>query len=237
MRMDPHNAMLFRLGRRWVLLAGALVSVAGAPASITITAAYAGSYHLYSCAQPNNQRAPVDGWSSQVTGPNMRQSNSCATGGFLLGAIDGGPSQPVGATVSWVFSVPWYDSIRAATIWRTYVTNGSGASAQTAAYMAAPNNAFDSLDAFDVCPAVGCGHAGVTGGPRFEPADRVIVPPSNLNGLPVSMSTPDASALLADGAQKTRTPLLRCAPRISRSLSILPRVRAPWVGRSPRPKS
>ncbi len=182
MRTNPHNSIALRLARRWALLAGALASTAAAPASITITAAYAGSYHLYSCAQPNNQRAPVDGWSSQVSGPNMRQSNSCASGGFLLGAIDGGPSQPVGATVSWIFSVPWYDSIRAATIWRTYVTNGSNTSAQTAAYMAAPNNAFDSLDAFDVCPAVGCGHAGATGGSRFEPADRVIVPPSNLNG-------------------------------------------------------
>jgi len=155
---------------------------AGATVTICAASALAGSYHVYSCAQPDNQRAPTDGWSGQVTGPLIKAVNSCANGGALLADIDGGPPQPVGATVSWIFSAPWFDSIRAAILWRSYLSRGSGASAQTAAYMAAPNSSLDSLDSFDICTTPQCGYAGSANGPRFAPANRVVVPSANLNG-------------------------------------------------------
>jgi hypothetical protein len=171
------------LAHRLALAAVTVTLVAGAAVMTTAAApAVAGTYHLYSCAQPDSQRAPADGWSGQATGPSMRATNTCANGGDLFAIIDGGPAQPVGAAVGWFFAVPWFDSIRAATLWRSYVSTGSGASAQTAAYMSAPSDSFDSLDAFDVCPAVGCRYAGSGSGSRFAPANRVVVPLANLNG-------------------------------------------------------
>jgi hypothetical protein len=169
--------------RRVALAAVTVTLLAGATVMTTAAApAVAGTYHLYSCAQPGSQRAPADGWSGQATGPSMRVTNTCANGGFLFAIIDGGPAQPVGAAAGWVFSVPWFDSIREATLWRSYVSTGSGTSAQTAAYMSAPSDSFDSLDAFDVCPAVGCRYAGSGSGSRFAPVNRVVVPSANLNG-------------------------------------------------------
>jgi hypothetical protein len=168
--------------RRVALAAVTVTLLAAATVTIVAVPAVAGTYHLYSCAQPDSQRAPADGWSGQATGPSMRATNTCANGGYLFAIIDGGPAQPVGAAAGWVFSVPWFDSIRAATLWRSYVSTGSGTSAQTAAYMSAPSDSFDSLDAFDVCPAVGCRFAGSGSGSRFSPANRVVVPLANLNG-------------------------------------------------------
>jgi hypothetical protein len=168
--------------RRVALATVTVTLLAGATVTIIAVPAVAGTYHLYSCAQPDSQRAPADGWSGQATGPSMRATNTCANGGYLFAIIDGGPAQPVGTAAGWVFSVPWFDSIRAATLWRSYVSTGSGTSAQTAAYMSAPSDSFDSLDAFDVCPAVGCRFAGSGSGSRFAPANRVVVPLANLNG-------------------------------------------------------
>jgi hypothetical protein len=171
------------LARRVALAAVTVTLLAGATVMTTAAApAVAGTYHLYSCTQPDSQRAPTDGWWGQATGPSVRASNTCANGGYLFAIIDGGPAQPVGAAAGWVFSVPWFDSIRAATLWRSYVSTGAGTSAQTAAYMSAPSDSFDSLNAFDVCPAVGCRYAGSSSGSRFAPANRVVVPLANLNG-------------------------------------------------------
>jgi hypothetical protein len=143
--------------------------------------ALAGSYHVYSCALPTGRPAPTDGWNGSISGPFMNPVNSCAEGGSLAAVINGSPAQPVDATASWTFSAPPFATIAAATLWRTASASDIAENAETVAWIAAPADAYDSANVFYQCPQNSCGSVGNPSS-RFDPANRVVVPASNLDG-------------------------------------------------------
>ena len=140
----------------------------------------AGNYHVYSCALPTGRPAPTDGWSGSISGPFMNPVNSCAEGGSLAAVINGSPAQPVDATASWTFSAPPFASIVGATLWRTASASDIAENAETVAWIAAPADAYDSANVFDQCRQDSCGSVGNPSS-RFDPANKVIVPSSNLD--------------------------------------------------------
>jgi hypothetical protein len=169
--------------RRVALAAVTVTLVAGATITIAAASAVAGSYHVYSCVQPDGRPAPTDGWSGSITGPFMNLMNDCSSGGELVAEIDSQVAQPVGATATWTFSAPWFASIRAATLWRAYLNLDGGENPWIVDYIAAPNNVYDATDAFDVCASRECRFRGYPPGTasRFAPGNRVVVPIGNLN--------------------------------------------------------
>jgi hypothetical protein len=174
----PRFSVAGRLALGIVVLAVA----ASAPAVVAPLDAVAGSYHVYSCALPNGRPAPTEGWSGSISGPFMNPIDSCAEGGSLQAVIDGSPAQPVNAIVTWEFSTPAFATIKAAKLWRADSADSlAEGSNQSLAWMAAPNNSYDSADVFDQCLTQGCGSEGEPSS-RFAAANLVTIPSSYLDG-------------------------------------------------------
>jgi hypothetical protein len=145
--------------------------------------AAAGEYHVYSCRTPAGTVAPTDGWSGSINGPWMYDPNSCASGGSLTGALDGGVAQPANMSdAGWSFSAPAGTSIVAARLWRAGSSRSWTPGVSTVYWLAAPEDSYSSADVFDQCAAyAGCAEVGDPSTPMAQ-ANLVEVPRSNLSG-------------------------------------------------------
>lgn len=144
--------------------------------------ARAGVYDVYTCARPDGQPAPADGWSGSTSGPYMGAFDTCAEGGSLTAALDGSPAQPVSSAATWTFAAPAGESIAAATLWRAYsALSIAPGSAETVGDLNAPNDSYDSADVFDQCREDDCGSEGDPAS-RFAAENKVVVPSSFLQG-------------------------------------------------------
>jgi hypothetical protein len=163
--------------RALLLCLCAALAIGGQP--LLPSTAEAGSYDLFTCAQPNGAAAPVDGWASFSNNANMVVENNCGTAGYLTVGMFGRVAVPVGAEAGWTFLPPEGTSIRAARIHREY-SNGDW---QDTEY----TTAFESLEApyrfsrpFDTCVhSAPCSGTGLFMG-RFSPENFVTVPSQDL---------------------------------------------------------
>ena len=130
--------------------ATALCGAVAAPAVIGVAPAFAGTWALASCSQPNGQPAPTDGWaSSGVLQSNYSGAyNSCSTGGTLGANISEAWPQPSGESFTWTFTPPTGSTIAGGQLTGTMTvpySQGGGA------YFAGPTSAYDGADVIANC--------------------------------------------------------------------------------------
>jgi hypothetical protein len=176
-------------GRPLILAAATLTLASGLSPVLLPVDAMAGDYHVLSCAQPDGQPAPTDGWWGSVNGPNMSVVNGCEEGGSLEGLVDEQPKQPAGAEAVWTFTAPAWAKIGGATFWRSYIVDQNVYEYEAAGEgeLAAPEDSHMPPGAFDRYTSrlwLGCIIQRCTnpGNPasRFDPTNEVIAPAQNL---------------------------------------------------------
>ena len=88
--------------------------------------ATAGEYHVYSCRTPSGEVAPADGWTGSA-GPTYDDyaTDTCATGGALEAALGDVTQHEADVDqAEWGLSVPTYETVVGATVWRAGDTDG-----------------------------------------------------------------------------------------------------------------
>jgi|SRR5580704_2992455 hypothetical protein len=165
--------------------------VATAAPVATAASAPAGEYHVYSCRTPAGLVAPTEGWSSSEHPAYDPTSNTCATGGGLVAALDAGiahVSESATDRATWVFEAPAGEVITEATLWRTGNTLGGAAGAASYVFLFS-GMASLGTHIFGGCAAgEGCISEGSTTNPMAE-ANRVIAPSVALNSPYLAMGT------------------------------------------------
>jgi hypothetical protein len=131
-------------------------------ATVPAGAAYAGTWTLISCSQPNGQPAPTDGWTTSSTGsvgPDSGDVNTCAQGGTLTAVTSGEAPQNAYAGPEWVFQAPAGSTIAGGTLTAT-LTSPHG---QT--WLGTPSATYDSADVLANCQYnLACGQSGTLTG-------------------------------------------------------------------------
>ena len=144
------------------------------PGAVQPSAVYAGTYDVFSCTQPDNAAAPIDGWTSFSNNPDMLAEDDCAQGRALTAGMLGWVEVPVAAEAGWTFLPPAGTTIKQATLHWAYGnadnedTDGAGA--------------FESLQApyrgsltFDTCVhSKGCCCTNALF--NLDPSDLITVP-------------------------------------------------------------
>ena len=159
-----------------VVLAAACVT---ALCLVLAPGASAGEYHVYSCRTPAGEVAPVDGWGGSVAGSDDSATDTCASGGALTAALRGGMTHEANVDfATWELSVPAFDTMLGATLWRAAdADGGEGVNATYETWLAGPTQS----SPFGSCVyQFGC-TTGV--GDQAQPlaeANRVVVPAANL---------------------------------------------------------
>jgi hypothetical protein len=145
--------------------------------------AHAGRYHVYSCRTPSGASAPVDGWSGSVAAGGAFDDyalNTCGEGGALIAAL--GDQTIHGSDVdraTWMFVAPKPETLVGASVWRAGDTLGGQVANATYQFWLAgpvPTSTFDECIFTQYCS----GKGDLTN--PFSEADRVEVPPANLDG-------------------------------------------------------
>jgi hypothetical protein len=82
--------------------------------------ARAGTYEVWSCADPAGKPAPTEGWSTWFTGPanTVQHVDGCASGEGLYVGLDGHLAPEVGARGAWNFDAPSGATIESFRLWR-----------------------------------------------------------------------------------------------------------------------
>jgi hypothetical protein len=147
-------------------------------------AAYAGTYHVYSCRMPDGEVAPVDGWSGSVAlggAFDDYAANTCAEGGALVAGL--GDATVHAANIdrsTWSFAPPPFDSLIAGVLWRADDNDGGlGVNSTYQTWLAAPS----IIGTFDECIYTqGCVGEGEARNPMSQ-SNRVVIPPANLGSM------------------------------------------------------
>jgi hypothetical protein len=149
------TARLARIVLRGLLLAALLLLAAA-------TGASAGTWTLVSCAQPNGQPAPTDGWSSSSIGslgPDSGDIGTCAQGGALTALTSGEAPQHPYEGPEWIFQAPAGSTIAGGTL-TAILTSPHGQ-----AWLGTPSAAYDSADVLVSCQYnLPCGSGGTLAG-------------------------------------------------------------------------
>ena len=193
-----------------ILVSTALLGGIAGPAVIGAAPAFAGTWALASCSQPNGQPAPTDGWVSSSNLPSNYSGayNTCATGGYLGANVSEAWPQPSGESIIWTFTPPAGSTIAGGQLTGTMtVPYGQGGGA----YFAGPTSAYDGADVIANCQwnlpcpqsvaapgpgtvsgtwQIGTGHAG---GQLFAIADCSGLTPSE--GCPGGYGPPLAGGM------------------------------------------
>jgi hypothetical protein len=145
------------------LVAGIVLLIVVAGLGLAVTGARAATWTLASCAQPNGQPAPVDGWR-----PGVWAGGPVAGSGDIDGCAAGGPLTAVSNAASpvasftgpeWVFTAPPNSTIAGGTI------NATLSAAVGQSWIGTPTPAFDAADVIAACPAgAPCGTGGTLSG-------------------------------------------------------------------------
>ena len=106
------------VGRLPLLLT--MLILALAPAAAQPSPAHAGTYDVFSCTQPDDAAAPIDGWTSFSNNPDMLAENDCAQGRDLTAGMLGWVEVPVAAESGWTFVPPAGTLIKQATLHWNY---------------------------------------------------------------------------------------------------------------------
>ncbi len=191
----PHRRSRKGLCRTGLLLTTLLLLLA--TPGIRPAPAAAGTYDVYSCAQPNETPAPVDDWSSFTTDATVVAEDLCAQGRYIVAGLVGYKEVPVGAEAGWTFLPPAGTRIAQATL-RWYYNNGDWQDTGNA-------TAFESLNApyRDSRPIETCVHSQscCCAGPFGK---LVTVPEQDLEpgrALPPGVSFPPASITIVAGCE------------------------------------
>ena len=139
-------------------------------------AARAGTYEVWTCAGPDGEPAPADGWLAEG-GAVLEPGQRLRSGGGLYAGLNGAFDHP-NRRPTWHFKAPANTKIRA---------TGSGArrtSTRTAAYetpiytMTGKLNLYDGAYVVEQCPAPGCRGRGLGYHAARPPANLVADPTS-----------------------------------------------------------
>jgi hypothetical protein len=204
-------AAMRRLGRA-VRRAGRALAVvlllgSGSAGAMCAQEAWAGGdYHVYACRQPDGQVAPVDGWSEATSQANDRATNTCASEGGLVAALDAGHSHPADTDLAtWAFDAPAGETLAGATLWRAGDTAGGGNSNDSYFFwLTGVANSGESTVVFDKCNAFkGCPSEGELKNP-LAATNRVEVPEKALHSPYLSLNASCGS--LISGSECSSSP-------------------------------
>ncbi len=181
---------------RGAVTAGLAVGLAtGLALAAIVVSAWAGEYHVYSCRTPTGQVAPTVGWSPSEHPSYDVTSNTCESGGEMVGALGAGVVHVSGSETdiaTWAFTAPEGERIAAATLWRA--GNTLGGSNGEGSYLfwlwgAAPVG--ENVQTFDECAARikdTCASQGDSTQP-LAAENRVVAPQSALDTRRLGAST------------------------------------------------
>ena len=164
--------------------------------------AEAGTYDVFSCTQPDNAAAPIDGWTPFSNNADMLAEDDCAQGRDLTAGMLGWVQVPVGAESGWTFLAPAGTSLKQATL---HWDHGNADNVDTGGA-----SAFESLQApyrgalpFDSCVhSKGC--CCSTALIHLSPETLVTVPTHDLEpdwGGPAASITMTAGCTSEDGGE------------------------------------
>ncbi len=183
---------------------------------IPATASFAGTYDVYSCRIPYGAKkgdpAPVEvasspaeaegKWSYNASG-SVLESQTCATGGEVVGALQAGVAHSDADIATWEFSAPEGVDIHSGFLWQaTDAQGGEGYLTWLATPTdPGPASAAGSPSFIDGCVYVlGCRGVGDTAEP-LSPQNEVAIPPENTGGshLYINASCSKASCPSSSG--------------------------------------
>lgn len=130
-----------------LVLACLLLALAGCGAFAS-AAAYAGTWTLASCRQPDGSPAPTEGWSTAAAGSPgaySGDSDTCKEGGALSAFDSGAGVQSPYSGPEWVFTAPAGSTITGGTVTASLTSPGGQA------WLATPTAAYESADVFANC--------------------------------------------------------------------------------------
>ena len=154
----------------------ALVMLCFVPAAV----AHAGTYEVWSCAGPNGEPVPADGWTPEGGATFSSNVNACASGGGLFSALNGDFDHPFGTLMSWHFAAPANTRIQSYRLWRA-ATVGPSQPFETPVYtMARGQNVYDAAYLRENCPGNSCPGQGSTSAPL---GNDNLVTEDNLAGI------------------------------------------------------
>jgi hypothetical protein len=172
----PGSAPIVQAARLTSFLALLTVVLIAGVWALAPTVARANNYHDFLCRIPygpnTGHPAPVDDVTYNINDSYLYAGNSCAGGGSLYAAMDGGTSHPYGTGAYDTFSAPAGLTIAAFSVWR-YEADGPtqpyGAPASNLSYSPGPTSV-QGLCA----QSLGCSSRGTTSNP-FDPSNAVGV--------------------------------------------------------------
>jgi hypothetical protein len=130
--------------------------------ALCTSSAWAGTWTLASCTQPDGQPAPTEGWSTSATGavgPYSGDTNTCAQGGELSAVTSGEAPQGAYEGPEWVFTAPAGSTIAGGSITAT-LTSPHGQ-----AWLGTPSASYNSADMVANCQYnLACGQNGTLSG-------------------------------------------------------------------------
>jgi hypothetical protein len=130
--------------------------------ALCTSSAWAGTWTLASCTQPDGQPAPTEGWSTSATGavgPYSGDTNTCAQGGDLSAVTSGEAPQGAYEGPEWVFTAPAGSTIAGGSITAT-LTSPHGQ-----AWLGTPSASYNSADMVANCQYnLACGQNGTLSG-------------------------------------------------------------------------
>ena len=133
-----------------------------AAAVMAAAPAYAGTWTLASCRQPNGSPAPTEGWSTAATGSPgaySGDSDTCKEGGALTALDSGAGVQSPYSGPEWVFTAPAGSAIAGGSVTASLTSPGGQA------WLATPNAAYESADVIANCQYnQPCGAGGTLSG-------------------------------------------------------------------------
>jgi len=149
--------------------------------------AWAGTYDVYSCEQPDYAAASTEGWTPTTNNADVETENECGEGGYMWAAVLGDRATPPGAEAVWAFVPPQGTTIREAILYRSFNNsdNEDGSDAFTFERLFAPYRFSAPFERCGESTAYHyeCSDTGLFLG-RFAPNTEVVVPPKDLEPEP-----------------------------------------------------
>ena len=124
-------------------------------------ASQAGTYEVWSCAGPNGEPLPADGWRAEGSGYFSSPTNDCAAQNGLYGLLNGSFDHAANTEiVTWHFQVPTNLKIVGYRLWRAARTDPNSYNASPVYWMARQSNQYTGAYVVgpENCP--GCGGLG-----------------------------------------------------------------------------
>jgi hypothetical protein len=124
--------------------------------------ARAGTYEVWTCAGPNGQAIPADGWTAEGGAANSNPINGCASGSGLYAGLHGGTDHPIGASIAWHFRAPANTKIANYRIWRAADVDTDRTNETPIYTMNRGANVYNGAYVVEQCPAHLCSSLGTT---------------------------------------------------------------------------